>query len=81
MGQQESFIKHPTDGSFILPAREETLLSIAGLNLPPWDDLVGVETDAVTETYTFKKDTVTVATVTVIFSDATKTFISRITKS
>lgn len=65
-------------------ATEETLQAVAGLNIPKFDYIAGVETDTVTETYTFKtggSGGTTVATVVVVFSDSDKTFINSITKS
>ena len=72
------------DGAQVNAATEETLQAVAGLNIPKFDYINGTETDTTTETYVFKtggSGGTTVATVVVVFSDATKTFITSITKT
>lgn len=57
------------------------VVEISGLNLLPFDDVVGVETNATTETYTFSKDAVTTNIVVAEFSTAEKTFITHLYKT
>lgn len=45
-----------------------------------WDSMTSSKPDAVTEEYVFTKDGVTVETVTVVYEDATKEFITNINR-
>lgn len=71
-------------GSIINPATEETLESVAGFNIPAYDYIEATYPDTVTEIYVFKtggSGGVTVGTITIVYTDATKEFISNVTKS
>jgi len=68
----------------INPATEEKQNAIAGLVTEPFDFIGATYPDTTTETYTFKSggsSGSTVATVTVVYTDATKEFISTVTKT
>ena len=61
---------------------EETLQSVAGFNIPKYDQILATYPDTSTEVYTYKLATVTVGVITVVYSDAvTKAIISSVTKS
>lgn len=58
------------------------VLTTSGLALPVHDYMGGVETDSVTETYTFRQGGVSgtiVGTMVVVYSSSAKTFISSVT--
>ena len=63
-------------------ATEETLQSIGGFNIPAFDEIQATYPDTSTEVYTYKKLTVTVGIITVVYSDAvTKNIIQSVTLS
>lgn len=71
-------------GTVINPATEETLESVAGFNIPKYDFVGATYPDSVTEVYTFKtggSGGVTVGTLTVVYTDATKASLLSVTKS
>jgi hypothetical protein len=69
-------------GTRISPATEETLQSIAGMEIPPYDTIEATYPDTSTEVYTYKKDSVTVGTITVTYSDpVTKQILTSVVKS
>lgn len=71
-------------GTVINPATEETLQSVAGLNIPKYD-YVSFSYDTPTQTtITFKtggSGGTTVATVVLVYTDATQNNISTVTKT
>lgn len=72
--------------SSVLPtgaATEATLLKIPGLSIPIWD-YMSLAVSGDTETYVFKNGGSggsTVATVTIVYTDATRATISTVTKT
>lgn len=65
-------------------ATQNTLLAVAGLVTLPYDYIAAAYPNATTETYTFKtggSGGTTVATVTVVYTDATKENLSTVTKT
>lgn len=70
--------------NIINPGTEETLQSIAGFNIPPFDYILAWYPLADTETFTYKDwgaGWTTVAVITVVYTDATKTVLTSVTKS
>lgn len=52
-----------------------------GFNIPPYDAVYGAYPDTVTEVFTYKAAGVTVAVITAIYTDATKTKLSSAVKT
>ena len=72
-GSNNSFQIKDSNNSIVNPATEETLQSIAGMNLPSFDNGSAIYNDGTfTDIYTFKMGVATVATVTLVYSDATR---------
>lgn len=73
------------NGTQVNAATEETLQSIAGLEIPAHDYIGASYPDTSTEVYTYKTGGgagTTVATITVVYSDAvTKQILTSVTKS
>lgn len=70
--------------AIINPATEDTLLKTVGLGILQYDYLSAAYPDAVTEVYTLKtggSGGATVATLTVVYTNSSKTFISTLTKT
>lgn len=71
-------------GTIINPATEDTLAKIPGLSIPIHDYVGATYPDGVTEVYIYKSGGAAgtvVATVTVVYSDATKENLTSVTKS
>ena len=71
-----------TSGTRIDPATEEGLEAVAGLVTSPYDYIGATYPDTTTEIYTYKEGGIggtTVATVTVVYTDVTKEFITTVT--
>jgi len=63
-------------------ATEETLQAVAGFSIPKYDQVTASYNDGTfTETYVYKLATITQATITVIYTDATKTKLVSATKT
>jgi len=65
----------------INPATEETLQSVAGFNIPTYTVIEATYPTTSSEVYTYKNITTTVGVITVVFSDATKTVLTSVTKT
>lgn len=66
----------------INPATEETLQSIAGFNIPAYNQILATYPDTSTEVYTYKLSGVSVGVITVVYSDAvTKNVITSVSKT
>ena len=63
-------------GTPINPATKEMQASIAGLALPLADSIYAAYPDDHTEVYTYKLSGLTVATLTVVYSDSSKTVLT-----
>jgi len=73
-----------TSDTQINPATEEGQEAIAGLVTEPFDYVGAAYPDTTTEVYTFKEGGLggaTVATVTVVYTDTTKEFITSVTSA
>jgi hypothetical protein len=70
-----------SDGVEIDVASESTLKSIAGFNIPEFDEIIATYPNATTEVYTYKKSSVTVGTITVVFTTSSKDTLSSVTKT
>ena len=71
-------------GTVINPATEETLESVAGLNIPKYDYVVFTYNSGTQTTIVFKtggSGGTTVATVVIVYTDSTQNNISTVTKS
>lgn len=71
-------------GAIINPATEETLESVAGLNIPAYDYVQFTYDTPTQTTIVFKtggSGGTTVATVVIVYTDATQDFISTVTKT
>lgn len=71
-------------GQLIDPATDETLQSVAGFNIPKYDYVSVDYSISTQETYTFKSGGsggTLVATLVVVYTDATKANISTVTKT
>lgn len=65
------------------PATEETLQSVAGLNIPKYDAGSVAYPNSVTEVYTFREGGLAgtvVAEVTIVYTDSTKKYLSSFVK-
>lgn len=71
------------DGNPINPATEETVGFLVGMEIPPYDYLAVSYPDSTTEVYIYKDGGVSgtvVATVTIVYTNSTKAFISSVSK-
>jgi hypothetical protein len=57
------------------------LSQLPGFNIPPFDRIDATYPDGVTEVYVYSLSAVTVATITVIYTDTTKNFITSAVKT
>lgn len=71
-------------GTIINPATEETLESVAGFNIPAYDYVGVTYPTSTSEVYVFKtggSGGITVGTLTIVYTDATKSSLLSATKS
>jgi hypothetical protein len=72
------------DGIVINPATEDTLESIAGFNIPAFDYIEATYPTTSQEVYTYKTGGLSgtvVGTITINYTDATKTVLSSVAKT
>lgn len=77
-GSEKRRVKTDADGALLTTP---TVAVMPGFNIPPYDRIEASYPDTVTEIYVYKKSGSTVATITVVYTDATKTFISTADKT
>jgi len=68
-------------GSTFGLAQDSTSQSIAGFNIPKYDEIDATYPDSTHEVYVYKLATITQATITVTYTDTTKQFITSVIKS
>jgi hypothetical protein len=82
-GQADSFELDSAGNlkSYVTNIPTDTLESIAGFNIPKYDEVVVAYPSGPVETYSYKLDAVAVGTITVTYSDSTKTVLTHVVKS